>query len=159
MIFKLQNVYVDDSEDKLFIDGYNALHHFMRLEQNNEVSIKRLKLTDPVTGKNMDRLELTLSKRKNTPTSKPIVKLFDESRNDVQKESEFKKQRVILEQIIATDKQKIKELEAKIKELEKTDVSEKDTAAPIDFVLKREPQEGDLDEKVSRKRKNSTNSD
>lgn len=123
MLIKLLTAYIDDSSDKIIIDGLNVSHHFSRLSRNNKVNFGFSRYVDNSSGRFIDRLTLDLATEFNAPKEVPsIVKLFDDTDEKVdvavaKKEKEFDKERKLFNESKSLLNSKILELENKIKEL------------------------------------------
>lgn len=130
MLIKLLNVYVDDTDDKLIIDGYNATHHFSRIIRNSKVNFGVHRYSDNASGRIFDRITIDFSQETPTVKKPEIVKLFDDSNAKVElalnkKAKEFEKERELYKESKTLLENKILELEQKITALEEVDVEKK----------------------------------
>jgi len=125
MLIKLLNVYVDDTDNKLIIDGYNASHHFSRIIRNNKVNFGFSRYVDNASGRFIDRLVAELSVNQPEPQKSAIVKLFDDDDSKIKqaldkKEKEFEKERELYKESKNFLEQRIAELEKKLTESQPT---------------------------------------
>ena len=125
MLIKLLNVYVDDTDNKLIIDGYNASHHFSRIIRNNKVNFGFSRYVDNASGRFIDRLVAELLVNQPEPQKSAIVKLFDDDDSKIKqaldkKEKEFEKERELYKESKNFLEQRIAELEKKLTESQPT---------------------------------------